>query len=78
MNEKIKLQMLRTGTTERIIRNLEKKQAYYLIKEIADLNETTFDNVIDALNSNVVRCELSNHIAFIKKIQEEEGGVNET
>lgn len=69
MTEKDKLTLLKNGTSSRILKNIEMKQAYCIINELADLNGTTFDNIIDALYSNIIRERISHHIEFIKDLQ---------
>jgi hypothetical protein len=48
------------------IRNMRKKRALCLIEEIAVLNECSFDDVIEALEKNVVREQLSIQLHFMK------------
>lgn len=46
--------------------NFERKQAFSVIQGIADRNGCTFDDVIAALYSNVVTCEISVQIRYMK------------
>ncbi len=48
------------------IKNMRKKQALCLIEEIADLNGCSFDDVIEALEKNIIREQLSIQLYFQK------------
>ncbi|MDD5688599.1 MAG: hypothetical protein PHE88_12295 [Elusimicrobia bacterium] len=48
------------------IRNMRKKQALAIIEEIANLNGCSFDDVIEALEKNVIREQLSIQLHFQK------------